>query len=604
MDDQLPLPVRGRRTRPRDRRGVGPGHEISYRYHEAHFEASTRQFQGFRTTERITRGDASRPDSCEVHAFAMAQERVPGNGPGHALLNGVLERIETYASDGSKSEDRPLRVETCRHGLTVLETLPDGRDRVFVHVTENRRDDTERTDDVRTEITTYAYGEHGNVVREERRGMGTVGGTAVPEVTTVREIEYAVSAARHLVDKPSRVVVRDGEGTLVDEHRTYYDGPDFVGLPLGQVDRGLISREEELVLDKATFDAHYAGMDADALGYHTAADADGTMAVFAHPRRSQYDARGLAVKTLDPLGIETTLTYDDAGLFRVGPRRCVRPQRLRLRPGHRPDRRDHVGRWLHELTRFRYDAQGRVLTSALPGQDLDDPAGRRTRRRDRRAAPTHHRLRLHDGSHVVNVTYFDGTGNEFQQARHRFAWEVRRLGTFVGTRWAIRSRNRSQASPTHSTSRSRRRGHQTRRFEEYDGLGRVVRTVNFNGGVSTASFEPFAVTTRDANSNDSSPANVVRGRADVIHREQFDALRRSDPGGRQRADGRAGSRRVPAIGSSGELLEIRGTVAERGSRTPATGEVAGFPSALRRPVAGPCGTTLQEARANDGRERP
>ena len=59
----------------------------------------------------------------------------------------------------------------------------------------------------------------------------------------------------------------------------------------------------------------------------------------------------------------------------------------------------------------------------------------------------------------------------------------------------------------------------------YDARGRVVRTVNFTGGVSTAEYQPFAVVTADADDNDHSPSNVARGLADTPHREEFDAFR-------------------------------------------------------------------------------
>src|SRR5262249_48746797 len=52
--------------------------EVEFRYHEAHFERHTRQFQGFRSTERVEKGDESRPDTRSVHHFLMAQEKLPG----------------------------------------------------------------------------------------------------------------------------------------------------------------------------------------------------------------------------------------------------------------------------------------------------------------------------------------------------------------------------------------------------------------------------------------------------------------------------------------------------------------------------------------------
>jgi hypothetical protein len=60
---------------------------------------------------------------------------------------------------------------------------------------------------------------------------------------------------------------------------------------------------------------------------------------------------------------------------------------------------------------------------------------------------------------------------------------------------------------------------------KYDARGRIVRTVNFTGGVSTADYQAFAVVTSDADDNDHSAPNVVRGLADSPHREEFDAFR-------------------------------------------------------------------------------
>ncbi|MBV9358002.1 MAG: hypothetical protein JO023_21025, partial [Chloroflexi bacterium] len=249
--------------------------DVQHLYHEAHFEAGTRQFQGFRRVERVTKGDTSRADTREVFHFLQAQERQPGNGPAHALLNGLLARVETYADDGSALQDRPLVAESSEHDLSVLDTLPDGRQRGFVFATSHRVEDQERTDDVRVEEKTYSYDAVGNVVREQRRGSGTRGGTAVPERVEVREVSYATSATHYLLDRVARTTLRAGDGTLLSEQRVYYDGPDLVGLPLGQAERGLKSREEELVLPADAFAQHYAGMDASALGYSSGTDADG-----------------------------------------------------------------------------------------------------------------------------------------------------------------------------------------------------------------------------------------------------------------------------------------------------------------------------------------
>jgi RHS repeat-associated protein len=53
----------------------------------------------------------------------------------------------------------------------------------------------------------------------------------------------------------------------------------------------------------------------------------------------------------------------------------------------------------------------------------------------------------------------------------------------------------------------------------------VVRTVNYNGGVSAAEYQPFRVILRDANDTDDSPDNVARGQFNTPRDEEFDGFR-------------------------------------------------------------------------------
>ena len=152
-----------------------------FEYHDAHFDRHTRQFQGFRTTERIEHGDESRADTHQVHHFLMAQEQLPGNGPGHAVLNGMLERVETFQRDGSVKAAKPLRVEVSTYHLDILDRHPDGiRHRSFVRVAGHRIEDSERTEDVRIEEKLYRYDDSGNVVEERLRGSGLKAGIVQP----------------------------------------------------------------------------------------------------------------------------------------------------------------------------------------------------------------------------------------------------------------------------------------------------------------------------------------------------------------------------------------------------------------------------------------
>ncbi len=497
--------------------------ETDMKYHEAHFERHTRQFQGFRRTERIERGDSSRPDTLQVHQFLMAEEKQPGNGPEQAALNGLMSRIETFGLDGSALQDRPYRIETAEHDLRVLETTPDGRTRSFVFVTVHRAEDMERTDDRRVEEKVYTYDAGGNVVREVLRGSGVRGGVAQTVRERTTEMQYAVSATHYLLDKPARITVRDINGQLLTEKRIFYDGPDFIGLPAGQVDRGLPSREEEWLMTQAAFNAHYAGMNGASLGYTPALNADGVASVFAVPQRSRYDARGLALATRDPLGTESRYTYDADGLFRTG---------LTDPFGQTTFAYDRATGQVEQttyadgnVTLFAYDAQGRVLRSAQPGQTL--ATSPTVYEYNETVVPNQRiaRFMQADGTTSLGITYFDGYGKEFQQRVDVEPGKVIVSGVKRLNPWGdLAEEFEPTFDVTTDFSTPDTADRPSRRFF-YDARGRAVRSINYNGGISTLLIEPFRVVTRDANDTDDSIANIGRGQSDTPHEEEFDTLR-------------------------------------------------------------------------------
>lgn len=499
--------------------------QVEFRYHEAHFSPSRRQFQGFRRSERIEVGDASRADTVTVMHFLADQERLSGNGPEHAALNGMLRRTEIYSADGSAAAGSPYRVEEADHILQVLDTLPDGRKRVFVGVSATRNFDSERTSDSRNEEKLFAYDAVGNVTRERHRGYGVKGGVNQPERLRVTEISYATSSTCWLVDRVAGVVVRDENGRILKETRRYYDGSDFTGLALGQATRGLLMREQQRVFGKSDFDTHYVGMDTAALGYSNGTDADGTPAVFADASRFAYSANGVKTASKDEVGNLTVYEYEAQGLFRVG---------LTDSFGRTSFEYDRVtGQVTHILypdsteAHFAYDAQGRITATALPGETLAD-APRRYQYDDRAVPNCRTALfRFAAGPAGLSqvLTYFDGGGKEIQQRIQTSG------GKFVVSGWQTLNawgEPASEFEPTLSDdtqfSVDSLSGKPRRDFF-YDGRGRVIRVVNYSGGASTATFLPFDVITRDANDNDRSAENQARGQVDTPHREQFDTFR-------------------------------------------------------------------------------
>ena len=515
---------------------------VDYSYHEGHFTTATRQFQGFRRTERIERGDESRPDTLTVSHFLMDQERVPGNGPEHVELNGRLARTEIFALDGTPDEDRPYRVEECDYELHLLPTAPRAaRSRSLVTVAVHRAEDHERTDDIRGEEKTYEYDAKGNVVRETTRGYGIRDGIVQSERIHIIEVVYATSAARNLIDKPALVVERDGNGKILREHRRYYDGPEFEGLAFGEVDRGLLVREEYLVLSEGEFAAHYEDMTAAELGYHPSLDADGTASLFTDKERCAYDARGLKIASRDPLGHEETYGYDSDGMFRtllsdsLGETRYVfdraagQPQSTEFADG--------------SVARFEYDAQGRVTASWLPGDDPTTPP--RTFTFDDHSLPNARWatfLATPDESSTA-VIYFDGHGREFQERVEAGSDRVVVSALSLRNPWGA---VRREYEPTPARSLAFRRPSTTmrpHRAMRYDARGRVVETVDYGGGIARAAYRPFEVVLWDAD------------RSATPRREEFDVLRQRTRVIQELGDGATASTSFD-VSPAGDLLAV------------------------------------------------
>jgi YD repeat-containing protein len=501
--------------------------EVQFRYHNAHYEPVLRRFEGFRSAERIEKGDESRADTRTVHQFLMAMERVAGNSIDHAALNGMLAQVDVYGLDGSAQEGLPLSTEKSEYAVAVLADTVDGRHRTFVSVTTHTMLDIERTADSRGEQKTYTYDAVGNVVKEVHRGFGVKAGAAQPEQARTTEIAYAASAARLLLDKPSRVVARDGKGKIIAESQMYYDGADFVGMAAGHADRGLLTRRLRLAWLQADFAGHYdASMDgAAALGFIAGDNADGVPCLFVAEERHAYDVRGLKTADMDPMGIKAQFTFDASGLLRTGmtgplgttvfeyDRGAAQPSKITYPNG--------------ATARFSYDAQGRTIATVTPTDDPAKPP--RQYSYDDIVVPNVRTARFlqtkaGDVASVV-LTYFDGRGNAIEHRAQIDGATYVVSGARLLNPWGDL---KEEFDPVFSKDAAYGQkppvGTPSRKFF-YDGRGRPVRTLNHNGGISTAQYTPFEVVIADADDNDTSAANVARGLANTPRREQFDVFR-------------------------------------------------------------------------------
>src|SRR5690606_9993766 len=193
-------------------------------------------------------------------------------------------------------------------------------------------------------------------------------------------------------------------------------------------------------------------------------------------------------------------------------------------------------------TRITYDAQGRIRTISMPGEPVGQPA--RVLTYTDHSIPNSRTTTFRSGSNGETsraIMYFDGRGKEFQERIETVD------GQFVVS--SLVRRNpwgdvREEFEPTLEASGDfgipATIGRPSRKFF-FDARGRVIKTLNYNGGISTAQYLPFEIVTRDANDNDDSQENRDRGQFETPRREEFDVLRDR-------------LRTIEALGSPSELV--------------------------------------------------
>ncbi|MDM0001833.1 toxin TcdB middle/N-terminal domain-containing protein [Variovorax sp. J22P240] len=472
--------------------------ELHYRYHEGRYDTRQRRFQGFRVVEKKELGDESRASVLTRHTFLADQAQAPGHTRAHAHLDRLLARVEVFSEDGTPDAERPWRVEESEYGLSELEVLPDGEPRVFVYAERTRKRHIERGNDERVEERRFAYDSAGNLVREVARGYGIRGGAAVPEKQVDTRVEYAHDPARR-VFKMARTVKRDAAGSLLLELRRHYDGIADAGLPLGELTLGRMVREEHLVLDLPSYSAHYGAMDAASLGHALQPDADGAPAVFAIDKRLTYTAQGNVASETTGTGRRTEKRYDADGLHvveeianslsspRVPDPVTGKPLELRSPGGAQ--------------VRMVYDAFGR-LTHFMQADDTEVNATR-TLAYDDTSVPNAVRTsyRIDAARRAVSVAYYDGTAQEVQRRVQRAPGDVQVSAWLVHNPWR---QTQAEFEPTMTASLDFAvpdlSGPVRRTF--FDGEGRPVASINYNGARCQGRYTPFEIHLADAHDLD------------------------------------------------------------------------------------------------------
>lgn len=376
--------------------GEGLHAVVRYRYGDGYYDGEHRQFRGF---ARVTEEEL--PDSDADGQEGGLRELSYFVGHGDVYIKGKLERERLFS--GPEGKRRPIREEVVKYDDCDVEGAPtDGLrfDVRFICELERTTVLQEGAEPARWVTTRrqQEYNGFGQLKLEADLGVihhgapgaasqcseqcardGAAFGLACGAQCTGDEryverqfVEPSSADDPWILDRPHTVHRYGRKGGKTSEERRYYDGEDFVGLPLGQLTSGLLTRATERISEESdavverirrAYDRHGNLVERiEPTGSLTVTD--------DHRRRYKYDGHGLRMARTD------VLVKDRDGV----------PHSLRREYVFNTafDKLAEVTDWMlvedgevttpRNATRYRYDAFGQSTAALLPGDPEGQPS--------------------------------------------------------------------------------------------------------------------------------------------------------------------------------------------------------------------------------------
>ncbi len=430
------------------------------RYADPHYDGVERLFEGFASEQRQLPGDA--------HAAAILEANLFHSGVDEdlSLLGFPLsERRSTAAGVLLRRTLHEVVAQTVVAGLT-------GESATFAAEVSTTRELWEGGEIPLSERRRQVFDARGNVV--DRFDDGRIGAAPDPAADE-HHFTFAEDATGWILGLPAEEETLDATGQRVALERNYYDGDDYVGLPLGEVARGGRVRREGWISDQR----------------------------FVDLRRAALDSHGNATVWLDGDGRRVEVDYDPTLHQYPTEERHFASSEAPLRFGIASDAATGQPLWFRDangaVTRYGLDALGRLVSIERPSDPSGDPgelrryllgAGLRALERSRRAGPglpfTLEEADLTDGllRPLARVTSAEG-------GQYAVSNRVQRdIQGHAATRFVpFFSSGLSAVEPPAGTAVSE---------ESYDALGRSVRRTLPAGGETRSVYGPGSITVFDA----------------------------------------------------------------------------------------------------------
>ncbi|HEU4406811.1 MAG TPA: toxin TcdB middle/N-terminal domain-containing protein [Polyangiaceae bacterium] len=311
-----------------------------YAYHEGAFAPAERTFAGFGRGVETDRGDDD--------ATTLITESTFDTGLEHRVLRGAARSIEARDAAG-----KVFARTTRGYAVRTVATSAGGLPIEYAFAASERVEHVEGMEASRETLTEWEQDAFGNVTEERRWGEVVGEDKLAGRDEAITRRTFAQDEGDWLLGRVATEELTDGAGARVSLARLYYDGEPFVGLPLGQLARGDVSRREAWV-----------GPDPEAfeLALATAYNADGqpieTRDARGGGRLFEWDARDHTTLLAESVKLDGYVLTERAETDRAF--------------GNLVSVTGYGG----NVTAFGYDALGRLASVVRPG----DTAGRPTLR--------------------------------------------------------------------------------------------------------------------------------------------------------------------------------------------------------------------------------
>ena len=474
----------------------GSDYVVDYRYRDGYYDGEQKEFRGFAGVTKIERGDETAPTTVTDSRF--------DTGSSEESRKGLLLEKAILGEGGQCTEPVSECYRREVNQAVTRRLYNDGPNKIvsYSFITQT---DAYVHENLATPVQlrqTFDRDDYGNLTREFKYGQVCGSDVTCGNDEVLKYTEYAYNADVWIVNKPSRVRQTDAAGSFVSEARMYYDGADYVGLPLTSVTRGDLTRKEENL---------------GPLGGNR----------FIPTQRQAYDAYGNVVGMLDANGNLTTIEYDPlvhafpvVELLRLGAGRYLSfAASYDIGFGKLIAATDYNG---NPYT-YAYDTFGRLAKIVLPGDTLALPTQQfaYTLASPRSSIATAQRERSGQSDVRLTVAYFDGLGRKLQTRGEAEDGQFVVEGALT---FNARQSERDQFLPYFDATLDyalppSANPHTTKR---YDPLGRVTRTINPDGTYTSVAYRPLAQVQRDE--EDNTPTSVHSDTPKTLFYDGLDRL--------------------------------------------------------------------------------